>query len=129
MMSNYNGINDIQLENMEHGKLLQGVRNAKSTRTLKVAVPKIMSLGNNGVRDYNIDIDKSLLLNANIPKVPSRVTGRNYISVDLVDSAFRGPYREVGKDKVIPLNAGEAITIYVPNGNIKNIKATDWSVS
>lgn len=128
-MKSYENINDLDLNSIEHAVLLQSVANAKATRTLKVYLPKIMSMGNAGLKDYTININKKVLLNdtTSFPKVPSKVYACNYLTIPLVDSAFRGPYRE-NKYGRIPLSAGEKITCVIPNNNIIEIKATDWQV-
>lgn len=128
-MNQYNSINDIELEAIEHGRLLEAVNNAKVTRVLKLYVPKIMSMDNKGVREYNVRINPSLLINdpSNIPRLPNMVKACNYMSVPLVESAFKGPYRE-DSSGCIRLAKDESITCVIPNGNIKDIRAVDWSV-
>lgn len=128
-MKSYQSINDLELESIEHAVLLQSISNAKNTRVLKVCIPKIMSIGSKSSNDSNIIINKRMVLNDSscFPKIPDKVYTCNYITVPLVDTAFRGPYRE-DKYGRIKLNAGEKITCIIPNNNILEIKATDWQV-
>ena len=123
---NYNSMNEIKLESHENAILLEDVYNAKTHRTLKLYIPKIMSLGNKGLSEDYILINRNkLIANSNTQlNVPERVKVCNYINVPLVDSAFRGPYREDEHGR-IRLYKGERIICIVPNGNIKDIKATD----
>lgn len=131
-MKSYESINDLDLQSIEQAVLLKGVWNAKTERVLKLYIPKIMSLGNAGLRNYSININRKLILNdsSTFPSVPTRVSARNYLEVPLVDSAFRGPYRECGCSPVLPIHLykGEKVTCVIPNKNIKQIKATDWRV-
>ena len=126
-MQDYEAINELKLESQENAILMEDVYNAKTTRKLKLYIPKIMSLGNKGTKNSTIIINTNkLLANDNLPNVFSRkVTVCNYIYVPLVANAFRGPYRE-DKYGRIHLHAGEKIICIVPNGNILDIKATDW---
>lgn len=122
----YNAINEIELENQENAILLEDNYNAKVNRTLKLYIPKIMSLGNKGTEKRILMINRyRLLANDNIESTPTNVTVCNYIEVPIMDSAFRGPHRE-DKWGRIHLYTGEKIICIVPNGNIKNIQATDW---
>lgn len=126
-MDNFESINEIKLEAQENAILLEDVYNAKTTRKLKLYIPKIMSLGNKGTHSRQLLINRNkLIVNDNLPMIfPNKITLCNYIYVPLVSSAFRGPYREDEHGR-IRLRAGEKIICVIPNGNIKNIQATDW---
>lgn len=128
-MKSYQSINDLELESIEHAVLLESVQNAKETRFLKLCIPKIMSVGNKSSSDSSILINKRMILNDPncFPKIPDKVYTCNYITVALVDNAFRGPHMEDIYGR-IRLDAGEKITCVIPNNNILEIRATDWRV-
>ena len=129
-MQNYNSINDLDLQPMEHAKLLQSVSNTNSTRYVKISIPKLMSLSsNNSARDYTVRVDKSILVNApeTIKQIPNIVKASNYITAKIMDAAYRSPSYLDDKYGRIRLSAGQDIMCMIPNGNIKQIQVTDWS--
>lgn len=131
-MSSYENLSNLDLGSIEHGILVESVYDALKTRTLKLYIPKIMSLGNYGTSTSSIYISNNIILNDSscFKKKPTRVYVRNYIEVPIADSAFRGPYRVITTNKRdhLPLYKGEKIGLIIPNNNIKEIRATDWKV-
>lgn len=141
----YDGLNEIKLENIEYGILLERT-NVTTTRVLKLNIPKLMPLANsNNKEDGSITLNRGILLNdtSSIPTPPKKIQYGNFISVPVSNSAWRaGFWKPAGTCKCyrvdgvchhtcaceageVILEKGTKILCLVPNGNIKDIRATD----
>lgn len=138
----YDSLNEIQLENIEYGILMEKTNVAK-TRVLKLNIPKLMPLTTTEKVDSGvITLNRGLLLNdtSSIPELPKKVEYGNYISVPVSNAAWRaGFWKPKGTCRCdsygnhtcacqtgdVILEKGEKILCLVPNGNLKDIRATD----
>lgn len=141
----YDGLNEIKLENIEYGILLERT-NVTKTRVLKLNIPKLMPLSNSNNKDEGyIVLNRGILLNdtSSIPNLPTKIQYGNFVNVPLSQSAYRaGFHKPEGTCKCyrvdgqchhvcgcfsgeVILEKGTKILCLVPNGNIKDIRATD----
>lgn len=123
-----NGIDEMNIECIEMGILLETI-NAKTTRTMKLNIPKLMPLVNASADSSKTErISSNILLNDpnTIPtSLNNSLTTLSYISVPIADSCFRGPYGEDKYGRII-VKEGTSIMVIIPNKNIQNMKATDF---
>lgn len=117
---------EIKLEPMEEAILMESVSNVKHKRTLKLCLPKLMD-NDNYISDQLIRLNDINILNDSntIPEVRN-IRSINYIPVEVADSSYRGNNHNEDEWGHIYLEKGHKILCIIPNGNIKEIKVTDF---